>query len=237
MDRDTTAEVDTPPDAGKTAEEPINLALREHQVATHDWPARGLLAELHTWAERFAVQFKLDVPLPALVVDRLRGACLGHFRRGRNAWGLKFEIAIQEYHATSSPVWRYLGTLLHEVLHLWQAIHGTPPASTAWNYHNKQYRNKAMALGLIVDRRGCTTYATENSPFLDLLRKYGVDVSSLPPVETQAGSVGRLGTSKIKLWECKCPVRVRVAVKRFNARCLDCEQLFELKDIPLGPGV
>jgi len=38
------------------------------------------------------------------------------------------------------------------------------------------------------------------------------------------------GQSKSKLWICQCqprPVHVRVAIKRFRARCLDCNQLFK----------
>jgi hypothetical protein len=216
--------------------EAINSALKEHQTTAEDWERRVLLADLHEWADRFSVQFKLDIPVAALVVDRLRGTYLGHFRRGRNAWGLNYEIAIREGIVMAGPRWKRYGTLLHELLHLWQAVHGTPPASTAWNYHNKQYRTKAMALGLIVDRKGRTTYARENSPFLALLRKHGIDVSDLPPEAKQAAPAERLGTSNIKLWECKCPVRVRVAIKEFHARCLDCGEIFELKDVPRGSG-
>jgi len=209
--------------------EPVNLTLRTHQVSVEDWRFRPLLAELHTWAERFCVQFKLETPVPAIVVERLRGR-FGHFRPGRNDWGVNFEIAIDEHRATSEPFWPALGTLLHELLHLWQEVHGAHPGHFSFSYHNKEFCEKAATLGLIVDRRGHTFYATGNSPFLDLLKKYGVNVPPLPPLEKQQAPLGRLGSSKSKLWECGCPVKVRVAIPNFRARCLVCNCLFVKKD-------
>jgi hypothetical protein len=211
-------------------EEPINLALREHQKSAQDWRYQTLLAELHTWAERFCFGFRLETPVPAVMAECLRGRVLGHFRPCRNALGLNFEIAIDECHATTEQFWKPLGTLLHELLHLWQHVHGTPPKSFAFNYHNTQYREKASTLGLIVDRWGHTCYVPEKSPFFDLLNEYGVTPPTLPPVEKQLPQIGRLGSSKLKLWECGCPVRVRVAVPNFRARCLVCSCLFVKKD-------
>ena len=210
-------------------DEPINLALREHQKSAEDWRLRALLAELHTWAERFCLRFKLQTPVPAVMIERLRGRVLGHFRPSRNALGLNFEIAIDERRAASDPFGPALGTLLHELLHLWQEVHGAHPSRSSSNYHNKEFREKAAALGLIVDCRGHTSYAGENSPFLDLLKAYGVNVPPLPPLENQNTRLGRLGSSKLKLWQCACPVRVRVAVPNFRARCLVCGCLF-MKD-------
>jgi hypothetical protein len=211
-------------------EEPINLALRDHQKTAEDWRFRALVTELHTWSERFRLKFKLNTPIPAIRIERLGGRRLGHFRCGRNGWGLNYEIAIDRDHSTSDPFWQAVGTLLHELLHLWQEVHGANPSRCSFNYHNKEFRDKAAALGLIVDHRGYTCYATQNSPFLDLLKEYDVNVPPLPPLEEQRTRLERLGSSKLKLWECGCPVRVRVAVPNFRARCLVCGCLFAKKD-------
>ena len=186
---------------------------------------------MHTWAERFCFRFKLETPVPAIVVERLRRR-FGHFRPSRNNWGMNYEIAIDEHHAESDEFWKPLGTLLHEMLHLWQHIHGAPPRSFAFNYHNTQFREKAATLGLIVDRWGNTCYLPGNSPFFNLLNEYGVTPPSLPPIEKQLSRMGRSGSSKLKLWECGCPVKVRVAVPHFRARCLVCNSLFVKKDPP-----
>jgi len=145
---------------------------------------------------------------------------------------MNYEIAIDEHHAESDEFWKPLGTLLHEMLHLWQHIHGAPPRSFAFNYHNTQFREKAATLGLIVDRWGNTCYLPGNSPFFNLLNEYGVTPPSLPPIEKQLSRMGRSGSSKLKLWECGCPVKVRVAVPHFRARCLVCNSLFVKKDPP-----
>ena len=213
-------------------QEPINLALREHQVSASHWRFRGLLRELHAWAERFNVEFNLNTPVPAVTVKRLRGRCIGHFLSGRNSWGLSYEIAIDQSLAVGGATWLTLGVLLHECLHLWEEIHGSPPNSARFNYHSRGFRDKAHSLGLLVDRWGHMRYVTGSSPFLELLRKYGVEVPDLPPVEDQANAIQTSGASKLKLWVCECvpPVRVRVARRRFRARCLDCGRQFKRRD-------
>jgi len=207
--------------------ETINRALRRHQVKVDDWRFGKLAANLHTWAGRMCVEFKLQLEqVPALMIERLRKR-LGHYRKGRNAFGLNDEIALDEHHVQVSPYWETLGTLAHEILHLWQEHKGKPPGPNSRNYHNKQYRQKAQELGLIVDRYGRTQYAQGDTPFLNLLRKYGVDVPEIPKPELLSSR--RCG-SKLILYECSCPVKVRVGRSRFNARCLDCGSLFERKE-------
>lgn len=205
--------------------EPINIALKDHQHTLQDWRYSKFLSNFHIWAKRFNVEFKLNLPLPAIAIEKLGRRSLGFFRYGRNGLGVKSEITIDSIHAQSQDFWQVLGTLLHELLHLWQQVHGSPSNS---NYHNKQYRDKALSLGLVVDRWGHTQYAPENSLFLNVLTKYGVKVPEIPPLDEQRISVGRLNSSKLKLWECQCPVPVKVRVARANFRaiCLHCGALF-----------
>ena len=109
--------------------------------------------------------------------------------------------------------------MLHELFHGWQQAHGTPGRR---NYHNHEFRNKALTYGLVVDERGCTRYLPD-SPFVRLLRAYGVEVSPLraatPPRERERGE------SKLKKWSCGC-TNVRCAVPDLRAVCLKCGQPF-----------
>ena len=212
--------------SSKPSSEQINIALKDHQISIPDWEVSGLLGILHLWADRFNVEFKLNIPVPAIVVERLRNNVYGHFWPGRNNWGINHEIALNKVHIKSREMWQTLGTLLHELLHLQQEIYGKPPASTRFNYHNRQYRDWALALGLLVDRWGHTSYLTANSPFLDLLVKFGVPVLPAPNSENYQEAPQLLHSSKLKLWKCQCPVRVRVAIPDFHARCLDRGGLF-----------
>ncbi len=196
--------------------------LAQHQ-RHEEWNRRELMADLQTWANRFVVEFKLDIPEVVLCVDVLPSSRYGHFRYGHNGFGLKGEIALNARYLTPNvPKWEVLGTLAHELLHAWQQAHGTPGKR---NYHNSEFREKAIELGLVVDRRGVTGY-TADSPFKNLLRHFGVVVPEhevLPPGRRQPGQ------SKLKKWSCGC-TNVRVAVADFRARCLKCGRDFSRDD-------
>jgi hypothetical protein len=206
--------------------ETINIALRDHQSEADDWHFHELIADLHIWAERMILDFKFETEnIPALMIERLRKR-LGHYRGGRNSFGLKDEIALDEHHVRADPYWQVLGTLAHEFIHLWQKHKGKPSGPNSRNYHNKEYRQKAGELGLIVDQYGHTQYAPGDTPFLTLLKKYGVQVPKIPKPDFPSPQRCR---SSLVLYECSCGVKVRVGRSRFNAKCLDCGSLFERK--------
>jgi hypothetical protein len=206
------------------AGEPINLILRQHQEALGDWDVSVDIRELHRWAEEMIFEFKLEIPTPCLTVEALRGR-FGHFRHGRNGFGLRDEIAIDRSHLKNSPRWRVLGTLLHELLHSWQEHHGKPGKA---NYHNVPFREKARVLGLVINEQGRTDFnLSPVAPFIAFLGRRQVQV---PPVQPVAPAVSARPGSKLKLYECPCGVKVRVGRSRFNAKCLDCGGLFVLKN-------
>ena len=208
--------------------EPINAALVQHQVSLEaGWNLSTRIAELHTWAERMVLEFKLEIGRPALRVERLRRATLGHYCPGRNSFGLLDEIAIDHAHLAAGPWWQVLGTLAHELLHSWQTRHGK---SGKGNYHNRQFRRRALDYGLVINSRGHTQFLSPPTAFFDLLKRHGVDVAAeeVPKLNLTAPLKNGPG-SKLKLWVCACPVRVRVAIPEFRARCVVCNTLFELQ--------
>ncbi|MHB9080383.1 MAG: hypothetical protein ACYC3X_23155 [Pirellulaceae bacterium] len=204
---------------------PIYGQLANHQ-RNEPWDHCQRVSELHAWAERFDVEFKLQISAIVIGVERLGRHTLGQFRRGHNALGLRGEIILDETHVRENGradrCWRLLGTLLHEMLHAWQQLHGRDSRST---YHNSEFRRKAAELGLLVSREGVTGYVP-GSAFFSLLERYGVQVpfTAEPIIRVQEE---RHGNSKLKLWVCGCPVRVRVAIKDFAAVCLRCGCRFE----------
>jgi hypothetical protein len=206
-------------DADQVAAAPAIYPLLAGHQRSEPWAGQKLIAELQGWAERFNVAFKLNVPEIALCLDRLHVNRYGHFRYGHNGFGLKGEIAVNiRYLFGERASWEVLGTLLHELLHAWQQVHGTPGKG---NYHNRQFRTKALGLGLIIDRRGVTDYAAD-SPFKELLRRYGV---ALPDYEFAPVTRRQKGESKLKKWSCRC-TNIRVAIADFQARCLKCDHVF-----------
>jgi hypothetical protein len=195
----------------------INHALRDHELTTRDWPWAELASTLHTWTERFNVEFKLDVSIPAIQVEELPFRTLGTYRSGRNGFALKDEITINA-RRVQRPLSRILTTLLHELLHEWQAKHGQPGKR---NYHNEEFRAKARTLGLVVDRRGHTHVVP--GPFAEILQRHGVDVAPTVPAPNQLPAAAGPG-SKLKKWSCGC-TNVRAAVE-LEAVCARCGEWF-----------
>ena len=205
--------------------EQINTLLKQYQIAC-EWDKQKLIGDLHRWAGICVFEFKLKTGTPAIMIDRLSRSRFGHYRGGRNGFGLCDEIAINQIYLSDQSYWETLGTLLHELLHAEQEHSGRPGQH---NYHNNAFRDRAFALGLIIDSRGYTQYTPAPSPFFDILEKCGVQA---PIVHEPIHEVTKpAGKSKLKLWMCKCepnPVRVRVAIGDFQARCMKCHELFEL---------
>jgi hypothetical protein len=207
------------------ATQTIYTALAKHQ-RDEVWGGQETVADLQTWAARFIVEFKLDIGDIALCIDQLPSSRYGHFRHGHNGFGLRGEIAINARYLTGKrQLWEVLGTLLHELLHAWQEVHGTPGKR---NHHNAEFQAKARELGLNIDRRGLTGYAA-NSVFKDLLRLCGV---SVPEHEIKAPAAPPRGDSKMTKWTCACSTTVRVAVADFRARCLKCGSEFKRDGSP-----
>lgn len=73
-----------PPTVALMVAADINHALRDHESTTRDWPWAELASTLHVWTERFNVEFKLDVTIPAIQVEALPFRTLGTYRSGRN---------------------------------------------------------------------------------------------------------------------------------------------------------
>ncbi len=195
--------------------EPINDALKGHAEKA-PWNHAALARDLYTWAERFNVEFKLNVTAPAIAIDRDRTRFLGTYREGRDGYGIRDRITMNTAYL-DRPYWEVLRTLLHELLHQWQAVHGKTSRTA---HHNREFREKARTLGLIVDAKGVTSH--EPGPFTALLDRHGVQVGGGEPVVAKPPQ--RPG-SKLKKWSCGC-TNVRVAVE-LSAVCRRCGKDFK----------
>ncbi|MCL4743635.1 MAG: hypothetical protein KJZ54_15680 [Phycisphaerales bacterium] len=196
--------------------------LAEHQLSEH-WYGRNLISTLQEWASRFIVEFELDIREVALCVDNLPVSSFGHFRRGHNGFGLKGEIALNARHVSgAAEQWKILGVLLKHLLHAWQDAHGTPAGR---GHHNREFREKAASLGLLVDEKGMLGFAAAG-PFKDLLRRHGI---AAPREESPIPTRRPRGESKQKKWSCGC-TNVRCAVADLHAQCLKCAQVFKRTD-------
>lgn len=223
----------------------IYQALTAHQQAEQAWRFHGLASFCHDWWDRCNEAFRLAIPKTALRLEwNLRRNCLGYFNPAHNEFGVVYEIALSiRPHVIDEAAFllkllhgdtdlldlmnqgELAGTITHEQLHLHQQLHGTPGTG---NYHNKQFRDRADRLGLIVTPEGYQAYQADG-PFQDLLRRHGIEPPRvLPEGQEPQKVVTSTGSSKLKKWVCQCPFNVRVARGDFRAMCLHCRSEFVL---------
>ena len=205
--------------------EPINIAIIENEKSADDWELSDLAAELYWWVDLFNIVLFKDQPIqvPVISFAKTRIDNLGHYVSGRNEFGIRENININQVHL-SRPLWSILATLVHEMTHSWQAIYGKP--SDSW-FHNKEFRLKLEEFGIVCEEKG--RHLSIGEPFLFLLEKHGVSVEDIGGgsgiIEAQAGERMK-GKSKLKKWSCPCGQNARVGKKEFFATCDLCGRTF-----------
>ena len=206
--------------------ERINIAIMENEKEAHDWVLSDHACELYWWVDFFNIAFfrEAAVPVPAISFERTKVSNLGHYVIGRNAFGVRENININRAHL-GRPLWDILATLVHEMCHSWQHIHGNP--SKSW-FHNKEFQSNMLSLGIVCDKKGC--HLGVGDPFVFLLKRHGIEFNlkmeldgtiKIPPKPKPKGK------SKLKKWTCGC-TNIRVAVQDLEAKCLKCGNRFEL---------
>jgi len=214
----------------------INEALRHHQTTDTDWEYCDRAQWLDEWIGRFNNEFKLEIPTPALRIERQRRSRYGTYRYGRNGHGLADELTLNKLYL-DRPEAEILSTLLHEMCHAWDKLYGKPGKN---NYHAATFRRRMETFGIFVDERGRHT-GTVPGRFTELLERFDIDTTPLlerilaSPEKPEDGArrrgireaAERGPGSKLQKWSCACtpPVNIRAAV-RLRVRCLMCESEF-----------
>ncbi|GAB5407453.1 MAG: hypothetical protein Aurels2KO_56840 [Aureliella sp.] len=203
--------------------EEIASELFQHQLAEHEWTYSDVTAELHRFREIFDFEFKLRTDVPVIKIARLRGRRRGHYLASHNGFGLEHEIALDERHLliglASDTSWsECLATLLHEMIHLWEALtHGRRGA--LGNYHTRRFRDKAEGLGLLVSDRGEALGILPESPFTEVLKRHGIRI---PEVDLDVVTCKSPAETKLRKWTCRCGINARIAVTDVPWRCDRC---------------
>ena len=153
--------------------EKVNDDVRRHieQLPDDQWEYGDELEDMYRWTDMLIDEFELDIPLPILGMKKLRKNRYGQYLQDRNEHGLNYQVLFNLIYRDKRNEWQYIGTLFHQLLHVWQHINGDPPKN---RFHNKEYIVKAAEYGLIVDRKGYTKF--EEGLFTKFLEENGVEV-------------------------------------------------------------
>lgn len=132
------------------------------------------------------------------------------------------------------PIENVIATLLHEMVHFYNDLHGVKDVSRGGTYHNKKFKEQAELHGLIIDYDSRIGWSvTSPSPalveFIEGQGWHGVSLARNGALCASGGAAGRKKSSTRKYIcpECGCSVR---ATKAVNVGCLDCGVQMELEE-------
>jgi hypothetical protein len=114
----------------------------------------------------------------------------------------------------SEPV-EVLHVLLHELIH----------AATPGEGHKGAFKTLARKAGL----EGKLTATTPGETCKERLRLLGERLGDFPAAAFDTLPRGKKQTTRLRLWECECGIKVRVAKDEFHATCEECGEKFQAK--------
>lgn len=124
------------------------------------------------------------------------------------------------------PIENVCATLVHEMVHFYNDLHGYKDVSRGGTYHNKRFKEQAELHGLIIDYDSRIGWSvTSPSPalveFIEGQGWHGVSLARNGALGASGGAAGRKKSSTRKYIcpVCGCSVR---ATKAVNVGCLDC---------------
>jgi predicted RNA-binding Zn-ribbon protein involved in translation (DUF1610 family) len=200
--------------------------------------------------------FENKLPIPAITIQSSShnklsmGWCTLH-----QVWGDKegktkmYEINISaEY--IDLDFYETMDTLLHEMVHLYNLVHGIKDCSRNNTYHNKNFKDRAIQSGFTYsedkpDKKYGWSFAKLSDQTKDIISKLDIDQSvfkisrkgsryfedinmGIDPGTDEGNSVAKKKSLK---WVCPdCGVIVRSTKREINIKCGDCEEYFVTED-------
>jgi hypothetical protein len=176
-----------------------------------------------------------DGSLPACVITlKNKKGALGFFKR--EAFSKKDnqlisvdELALNPVHFGRSPK-EIASTLVHEMVHVWQAHFGNAPKT---GYHNKQWAKKMIEVGLMPSATGCEGGSQVGQRMTHYIIKDGKFDKIFDKIYFNVEIIERLGAQKTKRQRNKtkyiCPsCGTNIWGKpNLTVECKDCGTLFE----------
>jgi len=224
------------------SDEEINKLVAEYQDKLETWELGPIdlashVRKVRDWGAELWSRFlpevaggkKLGQPDILFCFHWDRPRRLGHYRPGRNALGLRWEISINPRHLSRRSEVEVAETVLHELLHCYEDLTDTAPRSRN-NYHSAWFRETAERLGIPSSRYGASLGIVDPSPFMEWARERGLKHEAVPPRPKDPVSAPQ--APKRVAWVCDCPPDKAVTVQvargsELRARCEICGTAFK----------
>ena len=130
------------------------------------------------------------------------------------------------------PIFELAATLLHEMAHLYNLVHGIQDVSNNGYYHNQKFKATAKAHGLHIEKHAkygwtVTTLAPEAEAWIrETLGEDKINASRLPVEGTTKGGSKKSINRSIK-YVCPCCGTIIRATREVHVICGDCGEAFE----------
>lgn len=234
------AKQNKPLPASDTRDQELNCTVSIYQAELADWKLgglalSGLASQLHDWADELWTEFvpaqwkgrAVSKPGFLFVFDREPSRILGHYHRGRNQAGIRWEISINPANLSRLSPIQIASIVLHELLHCFEDIVGSAPRSHN-GYHSTWLRKLANQLGIPCTKFGCSCGIRPASAFMDWATRHGLKGT---PLLHPVPELVEPAKQKRQPWICECPTGRAVTVyvptgSKLLARCERCQALF-----------
>ncbi len=146
------------------------------------------------------------------------------------------------------PIEETVSTMLHEMVHIYNLMHGIQDCSRNNTYHNKKFRDKAEEVGLVIEhdpRIGWSITSPSDDLILYIADKgwedilinreegYRIPIGGAKGKETGAdGEEGKTTKkpSSTRKYICPCCGNSVRATKSVKIMCMDCEEQMVVKE-------
>ena len=135
------------------------------------------------------------------------------------------------------PIENVVSTLLHEMVHIYNLMHGIQDCSRGNTYHNKKFKEKAESVGLVInyDKRIGWSITNPSEELIDYIIMQGwQDILIARSTHTRISSSGvstpgeKSKTSSTRKYICPCCGMSVRATKQVNIVCGDCDKTMQI---------
>ena len=179
-----------------------------------------------------ADKFGGELEVPIITVQNTPKA-YGHLTCNKvwhNAHGVKqYELNIGAG-TLDRPIENVVSTMLHEMVHLYNQMHGIQDCSRGNTYHNKKFKEKAEEVGLIIeyDKKIGWSITSPSDDLLAYVAKRKWEKITLGRDEKLTESSGK--KSSTRKYQCPCCGMSVRATKEVHISCMDCNLRMEVAE-------